>query len=74
LPAWFHVMEAAEVLRMPYPELEAHPQKAALMRRAFTYQFGKNEGERNKELNPDYHKLVAELSGEMEEARKRGTT
>jgi hypothetical protein len=64
-------MEAAEILRMPYPDLEGHPRKAQLMQRAFTYQWGKNEGEKNRELNPDYHKLLNELGEQIAKVKEK---
>lgn len=64
-------MEAAEVLRCSYMELEGHPQKRELMRKAFSYRWGKNAGETQKEANPLYQQAVKKLSDQIQKARKR---
>jgi hypothetical protein len=65
-------MEAAEILRMGYDELEHHPNKRDLMSKAFTYRWGRNAGETQKEANPIYQKAVKSLSDKISKARKRG--
>ena len=70
-PAWYFVMEAAEVLGMPYVQLDEHPRKRELMRKAFTYRWGKNSGETDKESNPEYQKAVRDLSERIEKAKPK---
>jgi hypothetical protein len=62
-------MEAAEILRMSYVELDKHPQKSELMTKAFTYRWGKNEGESTKEANPKFQKMVKDYAKKIEKAR-----
>ena len=69
-PSWYFVMEAAEILGMPYPELDEHPRKRELMSKAFTYRWGKNAGETQKESNPIYQQAVKSLSDQIAEAKK----
>lgn len=64
-------MEAAEILRMPYTELDAHPRKRELMNKAFTYRWGRNSGETDKEANPIYQQAVKSLSKQIEKAKKK---
>jgi hypothetical protein len=63
-------MEAAEILGMPYPALDEHPRKRELMSKAYTYRWGKNSGETDKEANPIYQQAVKTLSKKIEKARK----
>jgi hypothetical protein len=65
-------MEAAEILRCSYMELEGHPQKRELMRKAYTYRWGRNAGETQKEANPIYQKAVKDLSDKITRAKKKG--
>lgn len=63
-------MEAAEILGCSFMELNDHPNKRNLMRMAFTYRWGKNQGETSKEANPTYQKAVKELSDKIAKAKK----
>lgn len=51
-------MEAAQILGCSVLALRDAPDKADLMRMAFTYRAGVNKGEYVRELNPAYRKQV----------------
>lgn len=52
VPGWFYVMEAAKILGSSYMELNEHPEKLQLMRMAFTYKRGTQDGEYLVQVNP----------------------
>lgn len=63
-------MEAAEILRMPYLDLDDHPRKRELMAKAYTFRWGRNSGETQKEANPIYQQAVRALSERIGKAKK----
>lgn len=55
---------------MTYIDLETHPKKRELMSKAFTYRWGKNQGETTREANPIYQQAVKKLSDKISKAKK----
>jgi hypothetical protein len=69
-PFWYFELEAARVLGCSYLEIRDAPDKADLMRMAFTYQSGKNKGEYLRELNPSYQKQRKAMGEKIQKAAK----
>ncbi len=71
-PPFFYVAEAARILGCSFIDLEYHPDKFELMGQAFTLQWGRTDGELQRELNPEYVKKRKALEAKIAEAQKRG--
>ena len=63
-------MRAAQILGCSYLELRDAPDKGELMRIAFTYERGTNDGEYLRECNPAWHKKRKNAQTAIEKASK----
>jgi hypothetical protein len=57
---------------MSFVDLDEHPNKHSLMRRAFTLMRGVNDGEYLRECNPEYQQQLKDAAAEIQKAKGNG--